>query len=345
MMMKASQRDGIPGRGSHRRLWTVVTACGLLLAVAILISLRYGSTTLSVRVLYDAIFHYTPSREQLILTTLRLPRVVVTVLVGANLGVAGALMQAITRNSLASPSVFGLNAGAAFAVVCMTMLLPGLSAAWRVYGAFAGALGTAVLVYALSHMIRWGKIELNMTLVGVTVQAFLAVGTQAMLIFNESKTEQLLFWLAGSVVGNRTYEASVLAIWSLPGLAAAAWLSRSVSVLGLGDELARGLGQRVRLLRGAALAVVVVLAGVSVSIAGPIGFVGLIVPHMARYILGLDYRRIIPASALLGALLLTLADIGSRWISFPGETPVGIVTALLGTPFFIYLARRRRTGQ
>ena len=344
-MNHAPQADARqPGGSGQRKLWPILLAGGALLAIVAVLSLVYGSTIYSLREVYAAFVEPASTKAQLILTTLRLPRMLVTVLIGANLGMAGALMQAMTRNPLASPSVFGLNAGAALAVVSMSLMLPGLSAAWRVYGAFAGALATAVLVYAVSHMIRWGKIELNMALIGVTAQTFLAVGTQGLLLFNESKTDMLLFWLAGSVIGNRWYEVSVLAGWSLIGLLGSLWLRRSLSVMGLGDELARGLGQRVKLLRVGVLITVVILAGVSVSIAGPIGFVGLIVPHMARYLVGLDYRRVIPVSGLLGALLLTLADVGSRMISYPGETPVGIVTALLGTPYFIYLARRKGVG-
>lgn len=344
---KAAHNEGIAHLNSRsgRRLWLSVALCSLLLVTVIVLSISIGSTFIPISSIYSALADYTPTRENLIIMNVRLPRTMVTVLIGANLGVAGAMMQAITRNPIASPSIFGINAGAAFAVVCMTMLIPGISPAWRVPGAFVGAFGAALLVFFLSLIIKWGKMDVKLVLIGVTVQTFLAVGTQSMLIFNESKAELLLFWLSGSVVGNHWQEVAVLAVWSGIGLIMGVALSRSLAILSLGDETARGLGQRVGLLRVAATTAVVILAGASVSIAGPIGFIGLIVPHIVRYLVGIDYRKVIVFSALLGALVLTLADVASRWINYPGETPVGIVTALLGTPFFIYLARRKGTRQ
>lgn len=341
-MIREESQPKLRSIGGRGKVTAVLGVGGLVLAAAFILSVWFGSSRLPLSTLHSALFDYGPTREQLILVKLRLPRTVATMLIGANLAVAGALMQALTRNPLASPGIFGINAGASFVIVLSLMRFPGMTANWRMAAAFAGALGTALLVYVVSQLIRWGKGELRMALTGVTVQAFLAVATQALLLFNEGKTETVMFWLTGSAAGLRWSSTSALIPWSLGGLAAALLLSRAVSVLSLGEEVARGLGQRIGLLRAAVLAVVVVLAGISVSVCGPIGFVGLMVPHIARALAGVQYRTVIPVSAVLGAALLTLADAGSRLISFPAETPVGIVTAILGGPFFIYLARRRR---
>ncbi|MBD2848290.1 iron ABC transporter permease [Paenibacillus sp. IB182496] len=326
------------------RRWSVgwlAAALAALLTGAMLLSLRYGTTHYSLSEIITGLFIDHSSREGLILSTVRLPRLAATVLIGASLGVAGALMQGVTRNPLASPSVFGVNAGAAFAVVLMIVLFPAVPVLWRVCGALIGAIGSVTLVFALSKIIRFGKPEVKMALIGVTMQTFLAVGTQALLLLNESKAEQAMYWLAGSVVGVRWPAIAILACWCAVGLALALGLSRSLAALSLGDEVAASLGQQVRRLRLMAVCAVVMLAGASVAVAGPIGFVGLMVPHIVRYMAGVHYRVVLPLSGLLGALLLTGADVCSRAISYPGETPVGIVTALIGTPYFIYLARRQ----
>nr|MDH3162968.1 iron ABC transporter permease [Bacillus licheniformis] len=202
----------------------------------------------------------------------------------------------------------------------------------------------ALIVYAVASVFSEHDRDISFALIGVVIQAILASMTQMLLIFHEESTETLLFWLSGSLAGSSWDKLHLLVPVSIAGLLTALALGRAASVMSLGDEVSHGLGQKVWLSRLLIAFTVVALAGVSVSAAGPIGFIGLMVPHMIRYLIGADYRAVIPYSALLGAVLLLFADILSRFVYFPYQTPVGVVTAMIGTPFFIYLARRRKKG-
>lgn len=323
--------------------WLGIWVAGLLLLLlGMYLSMSLGTNRMSLPTLWEGLFHFDGSREHVIIRTVRLPRLLVTLLVGASLAVAGALMQAVTRNPLASPSIFGINAGASTAVVLLTVWMPYLTARETVFAAFAGGAFTALIVYGMSSIFKSNHPEVNLALTGVAIQAMLSSLTQMLIIFNETQMDRILFWLAGSVASRKLEQAGTLLLWSVPALITAFCLGRSASVMSLGDELASGLGQRLRLTRGLIALVVIVLAGVSVAVAGPIGFIGLIVPHMVRYLIGNDYRKVLPLSALIGPVLLLSADLISRYVMYPFETPVGVITALVGTPYFIYLARKKR---
>lgn len=329
---------------SKRRLSPVILfGSGLALLLLLFCgSLMLGTSLFPLPTVWDYLFHYSALlKDHLLLHLLRMPRALATLLIGANLAVAGCIMQALTRNPLASPSLFGLNAGASFMVVLSIVLFPALGGLALAGASFAGGLLTVLLVLVMSAAVRGGHMEVRMALVGIVIQALLSSFTQGLLIFNEESAGRILFWLAGSVAGIKWEEVGLLIIFSLTGLICAQCLSRSLTLISVGDDIARGLGLRIWLLRVSGSSIVVILAGISVAVCGPIGFVGLIVPHIARYLMGNDYRLLIPFSALGGAILLTAADIVSRFISFPSETPVGIVTALIGAPYFVYLARRR----
>lgn len=314
----------------------------IVLLLLFLVSLLVGPTGYGLSLLREYVLDYSiTNKDHLILHLLRLPRAVAIMLIGANLAVAGCIMQALTRNPLASPSLFGLNAGASFAVVLSMVIFPGVGGLLLAGASFAGGLLAVLLVLSMSAATRGGQMELRMALVGIVIQAVLSSFTQGLLIFNEESSSRILFWLAGSAAGIKWQQVSLLALFSLGGLLGAVLISRSLSLMNLGDEIAKGLGQKVWLLRIGGSAIVIMLAGISVAVAGPIGFVGLIVPHISRYLLGNNYRVLIPFSAIAGGILLTAADIGSRFVNFPAETPVGIVTALVGAPYFVYLARRR----
>ncbi|MCM3785837.1 iron ABC transporter permease [Neobacillus mesonae] len=314
----------------------------VLLGMLFLGSLMIGPAFFALEVVGDYLFHYSEhDKNHLILHMLRMPRALAVLTVGASLAVAGCIMQAITRNPLASPGVFGVNSGASFMVILCMVLFPNLGG-WLLAGfSFAGGLLAVLMVLLMSALIKGGRAEVRMALIGIMIQAVLSSFTQGLLIFNEESAGKMIFWLAGSVIGVQWEELGLLIPVSIICLLIAFTLSRSLSLLSLGEEVAQGLGQRIWLLRISGSAVVIMLAGVSVAVCGPIGFVGLIVPHIARFLVGNDYRLVLPFSALLGGCLLTLADIASRFISFPAETPVGIVTALIGAPYFVYLAKRQ----
>ncbi|WP_069384183.1 FecCD family ABC transporter permease [Halomonas caseinilytica] len=315
----------------------------MLVAAAFAASVMLGTTEIAPPTFAQALMHYDPSRvAHIIIVTERLPRAVIAALVGASLAIAGALMQTMTRNPLASPGILGINAGAMFFVVIAVSLLPLHAPADYVWAALLGGLVAACLVMMLSRGRQGELSPLRVVLAGVAVTAMFVSFSQGLLIIDRQSFESVLYWLAGSVSGREL--SLVVPLLPLFGIALllCALLVRHANALLLGDDMAEGLGMRagtIKLLLGLA---VILLAGSSVALAGMIGFVGLIVPHMARGIFGVDHRWLLPACALLGASLLLLADVASRFLMAPQDVPVGVMTALIGTPFFIYLARRKQ---
>ena len=260
-------------------------------------------------------------------------------MVGAALAVAGALMQGVTRNPMADPGILGIETGAALGVVGAVFFLHINSLTVYALFAFAGAALTAAVVYALGSAGRGGSTPLKITIAGAAVTALLASLTTAMLIFNQRTLEEVRFWLAGSVAGRDLTMVAQAAPYILAGLLLALLLGRQITTLTLGDDIAKGLGQRTGWVKGLTALAVVLLAGGAVAVAGPIGFIGLVIPHVVRFFVGVDYRWILPYGALAGAIFLVIADVAARLVLRPIELPVGIMTALIGGPFFIYLVR------
>nr|WP_226579908.1 iron ABC transporter permease [Halobacillus litoralis] len=310
-----------------------------LLVVSIVASLSIGAYAIPFTEVLSLLFNPDHSKEASIIHTIRLPRALVGVVVGACLAMAGGIMQAITNNPLASPQIFGVNAGASLMVVIGVVLLPGLGSDILIYFAFLGAAAGGGIVYYLAST-GGGMTPVKLALAGITVHLFLSSLIQGIVLFHETSTEDVLFWLAGGIDGRNWSDFSLLLPWALAGFLGALLLGKSLTILGLGDEVAQGLGQSIGWIRGSSALVVILLAGISVAVAGPIGFIGLIIPNIVRKIIGSDYRVILPVAGLFGAVLLTISDVLSRFIAFPGESPVGIVTALIGAPFFLYLASK-----
>jgi iron complex transport system permease protein len=262
-------------------------------------------------------------------------------MVGAALAVAGAIMQAVTNNPLASPGLLGINAGAAFAVVMAIILFAPASSASYAWYAFAGAAAAAVIVYAVGSVGPAGATPLKLALAGAVFATFVTSIITAALIFDQGTLDDIRLWSTGSLVGQTLPGVAAVAPYIVVGLAASLVSCRQIMTLSLGAELARAVGQSLRLWRAVAAVIVVLLAGSAVALAGPVGFVGLVVPHVARLVVGVDYRWIIPFSALGGAALVVLADTVVR-SAMPGhDLPVGVTMAIIGAPFFIYLARYR----
>ncbi len=310
-----------------------------LLLVCLALSITLGAADISVRTVYAALFQFDESFDHLIIRTVRLPRVLAGAIVGAALAVAGAIMQGLTRNPLASPSILGVNAGASFAVVLAVLILGSPPLSTYALFAFIGAAGAAAFVYTLGSAGRGGATPLKLTLAGAVFTAFISSFTTAILIMDQNTLDQVRFWTAGSLAGREMPLLLRTSPYIFVGLVGALLLGRQITTLSLGDDVATGLGQKTGWLKILAAVMVVLLAGGAVALAGPIGFVGLVVPHVTRFLVGVDYRWILPYSALLGAVLITLADIGARVIIQPQELPVGVMMALVGAPFFIYLAR------
>ena len=327
----------------HRsHLLSGLLAALLLLLVSLLVSITLGAAEIEADTVFRALLQSDATEfEHLIIREVRLPRVLAGLLAGIALAVAGAIMQALTRNPLADSGILGINAGAAFSVVVALILLRIVSLA--VY-ALAGMLGAALagaLVYALGSAGRGGPTPLRLTLAGVIVTAFLSALTTLILISDRETLEQIRFWTAGSLAGRDWPLLRHIAPIILLGTVGALMLGRQITTISLGDDVAKGLGQNTVAVKAIAALIVVVLAGGAVGLAGPIGFVGLVAPHIARFLVGADYRWIIPFSGLLGAVMVVVADVAARIVLRPQELPVGVLMALIGAPFFIYLARWR----
>lgn len=317
-------------------------ACAGLLALALLLSIAFGAADIGPADVWAALFAFdSESTNHLIIRTLRLPRALVAALAGAALGVAGALMQGLTRNPLADPGILGIEAGAALGVVgAVTFLKIGTLALYALF-AFAGAALTAVAVYALGTLGRGGPTPLKITIAGAALTALITSLTTALLILNQRTLEEVRFWLAGSVAGRDLGLLMQAAPYLLAGLALALALGRQITTIALGEEIARGLGQRTGRVKLLTAVATVLLAGGAVAVAGPIGFVGLVIPHAVRLIAGEDYRWILPYTALVGAIFLIMSDVAARMVLRPIELPVGVMTALIGGPCFVYLVRWR----
>ncbi|MEX0272210.1 FecCD family ABC transporter permease [Leptolyngbyaceae cyanobacterium UHCC 1019] len=313
----------------------------ILLSICLIYSVTLGARDIPLRVILESFTTFDNSYDHLVIQTLRLPRSLIAIAVGAALAVSGALMQGLTRNPLAETGILGIEAGGALAVVG-TLFVFG-SASTSVYAgmAFLGAGVAAVTVYLLGSLGRGGATPLNLTVAGAAMTAFISSITTAILIVSQRTLEEIRFWLAGSLAG-RDFDLflQVLPFWGV-GLVLALLLSRQITTLSLGEDVATSLGQQTLRIKLLTAISVVLLAGSSVAIAGPIGFIGLVVPHAVRFFIKTDYRWILPYSALLGAILLLVSDIAARVLLKPQELPVGVMTALVGAPVFVYLAKSK----
>lgn len=329
--------------GNIRERYRVITLVGCLALVVLLAlcSLTVGPVFIPPAQVVSALFHPDAMNvSHSIVTSTRLTRTAISVVVGGSLAVAGALMQALTRNPLASPGLFGVNAGAMFFLIVCAALLPSASPQFGQWSAFVGAALAGGLVW-LTGTIGQGRLNpLRMVLAGAAITAMFAAFSQAILVVSQEGLDTVLFWLAGSVAGRDLTMVQPLLAGCLMALAATLLLAGQVNVLGAGEAIARGLGQRTGRIRLMMCILVVVLAGSAVAMAGNIGFIGLVVPHIARRLFPVDQRWRLPGCALLGAALLLLADILARIVILPQEVPVGVMTALLGAPCFLYLLRR-----
>jgi iron complex transport system permease protein len=316
-------------------LATLLLCLGLFLVVGI--SLSLGAVPMTANQLWLALIGQGDELYQTILWDLRLPRTLAAVLVGAALGMSGSLLQGMLRNSLASPFLLGISAGAGLAAVAMLSL--GVISTWVPLGAWVGGLLTTLIVYFLARQKNGISVE-RLILGGVAVSSlFGAIQSVLLLMAEDGQIQAALNWLIGSLNGRGWNQVTVSGSYIFVALVCGCLLARSVNLLNLGDELAVGLGvsvMRSRILIGS---VATLLAAGAVSIGGLIGFVGLIVPHGIRLMVGTDYRAVLPLSAVGGALVLSFADLLSRLGAV--ELPVGAVTALLGSPLFIYLLYRR----
>lgn len=338
-----------PGTGVLASGWArglgLVVALGVLVVIAFA-SIGFGSKAIPLGSVWEAFWSYDSGvNDHLIVRSLRVPRTVLGLAVGAALAVAGAVMQGVTRNPLADPGILGIEAGASLAVVIGIYTFGLGSLTGYVWFAFVGAGVASVVVYGLGSMGRGGATPVKLALAGAAVASLLGSFTSAILLLDVETLDQFRFWAVGSLAGRNGTIARQVLPFLFVGFVLAAGAARQLNVLSLGDDVARSLGQRVQLARVVSALAVILLVGGATAACGPIAFIGLTIPHVARAICGPDYRWILPWSMVLGPVLLLGADVIGRVVVRPGELQVGIITAAIGAPFFIALVRRRKLAE
>lgn len=316
----------------------------LLIAVLIILNILIGLEKVTIADIYEAIIKSDKSKLDLIITTIRLPRAILGALVGGAFGVAGLIMQGITRNPLASPQVLGVNAGAALVVVISIAFFPSIPRENHFIFGFLGAIISGTIVYIIGS--RKGFSSVKITLAGMAVHMFLSSITQWIILLNENSTDILLFWLSGAIHQGQWKEVYSIIPWVLIGICLCIYISPGMDDLQLGNEVAKSLGQNVVKIKVIGAVAVIILSGASISLVGPIAFIGLVTPHIVNVFSGHRYINKIILSAIYGGVILSLSDIISKILRFPYETPVGIVTAFMGAIFYLVLAKikvRRKT--
>ena len=304
---------------------------------AMVASLTLGSVDISFSTIVHTLLGNVQTTDEMVIWNIRFPRNIVGALVGANLAVSGAILQAVMKNPLADPGIVGVSSGAGLAGVIMLIFMPEASILLTPV-AFVGAMLSAAAVYALAW--KNGIRPTRIILAGVAVSAFLGSGISALLVFYSDKVQGALLWMVGGLSARSWPQVETLFPYTILGLGLALAGCKALTILSLGDETARGLGVPVERVRFSMTAVAALLAAGAVSVAGLIGFVGLVVPHIVRLIIGTDYKYVIPGSAILGAGVLVFCDTLGRVAFSPIEIPAGIIMAFLGAPFFLYLLRR-----
>lgn len=320
----------------------VILACLVILLLAMAASVLFGLHNFPVSTAIHAYTSFDGSNDHLIIQHTRVPRAITAAFVGGSLAVAGALLQALTRNPLASPSIFGINSGAALMIVLALYLFGSVfSFTELMWIGFVGAGLTAMFVYTLGAAGRGGMSPVKVTLAGAAVAAFASSLTSLLMLIDNVTLEEALYWLVGSVSGRDLRHALMIIPYLLCGWVLAGMLAGSLNIMTLGDDVAKSLGQKTVWVKSMIVVTVVLLAGGSVALTGPIGFVGIMIPHICRYLVGMDHRWLIPYCIVLGATFLVLADLLSRFLLMPEEVPVGVATAVIGVPFVIAIVRRK----
>jgi iron complex transport system permease protein len=325
---------------SNKSKSTVLIVLIILLIVSFIGSLLLGYIKTSYADLLNAYRNYDNSMEHIILKTARMPRALTALFIGASLSLSGVLMQTLTKNPMASPGLLGVNSGASFFMVFAYSFFPSLSQNYIILFSFIGAAMAVILVYALAGGIRGAINTFDLTLAGAAISAFFISLTQVVLYKDQKTMEEVLYWLTGSVEGRSIDALKMVIPYMIISWIVCFLISGKLNIFSLGEEIAKGLGLNIELIKLQILLLVVILAGASVAVAGPISLVGLLIPHLTRALVGTEFKWVIPFSLVLGSIFLLLADIGSRFIVYPKDIPVGAVTAIIGAPFFIYIARK-----
>ena len=307
-------------------------------AMLLLIDILIGMSDIGIKEIIDSIINYSGSKQDLIIRTVRLPRVLLCILIGASMAISGLIMQNLTRNPLASPQILGINSGATLSVVVIMVFFPLLGYKAKILGAFLGAGVIGLFVHVIGTVKNLSPLKI--TLVGISIQLFLSSITKSIMLFNESKTSDLVFWMIGGVHHAQFIHIMAILPWFILSIILTILISNSMDTLKMGDSVAISLGENVTLTKTVATIVVILLSSSSVAIAGPISFIGLITPHIISKLGGRNFRQNFILCGIYGANLLLLSDIISKLLKYPYESPVGTVTSFIGAVFYIFLANK-----
>ncbi len=343
----SSQRfSTVPAKtfGTRRRLlW--LTALVLVLGVVALVSLAIGARSIAPGTVLDALFHFDPANGDHAVVHSRVVRTVAGLIVGLSLGLAGTSMQGVARNPLADPGILGINAGASLAVVAGIFFLGAASVSSYLWFAFAGSAVAAVVVYAVASLGRSGATPVKLALAGAAIAAGMGSLMSAMLVTSQDSLELFRRWQVGALAGKSWDSVVAVLPFVAVGVVILLCTGRLLNMLALGDDMARGLGHRPGLGRAISAVGIVLLCGSATALAGPIGFIGLVVPHLLRGLVGPDYRWLLPLSLLGAPAILLAADVVGRVVLLPSEVPAGILAALIGAPVFIAVVRRGKQAE
>lgn len=317
----------------------------IVIVAVMLLSILYGAKEIDARTIWEALIHFDAGNvnHQIVMHS-RLPRAVGALLIGAFLAISGAIMQGMTRNYLASPSIMGVSDGSAFAITLCMVMMPQSSSLDMIAASLIGSVLAVAMVLALSRLLPNGMSPVGMAIIGTVTGTFLSSVSAAIASFFQI-SQSVSFWYNARLHQLEPGLIKLAIPFAVVGIVLAMLLAHSITILSLGEEISAGLGQKTALIKVLATACVVLLTGISVALAGKIGFVGLMIPHVTRFLVGLDYRWIIPCAGVLGGIFLALSDVISRFLNYPFETPIGVVTALFGVPFFLYLVYKRGGGK
>ncbi|MFJ3122992.1 FecCD family ABC transporter permease [Streptomyces sp. NPDC086993] len=326
-------------RRSRRALATAAAVAALL--VAVLLSLAVGARSIPPSEVFDVLLHGGHSDNAEVIRNMRVPRTLIGLMVGAALAIAGTVLQGITRNPIADPGILGISQGASVGVVLAIAFAGVHSLTGYVWFGFAGAAIASVAVYAIASSGRGGATPVKLALGGAAINALLVSVVSAVLTTKASALDEFRFWQVGSLGGREAVVAGQIWPFLLVGVVLVLFVARGLDALALGEDVAKGLGQNIATVRIVGGIGATVLTGVGVAAAGPIAFIGLAVPHIARAVVGSDHRWVLPMAALIGPVMLLVSDVIGRIVFPPSEVPAGVMTALIGVPFLVALVRRK----
>lgn len=326
----------------YSRTYKILGICiGLiLLFLLILANIIWGANPISLQTMMESFTQFNGSNDHIVIKDVRFPRAIIAAVVGISLGIAGVLLQSLTKNPLADLGLFGVNSGASFAVVCAIFFFSITSLTSLMWFAFLGAAISGLIVYVLGSTGRQGPSPTHLVLAGAAMTALFSSAIQSILNLNERTLDEIIFWLAGSLANRNLSMLVDLSPFLFVAWIGAFLLAKPINTYLLGEEVAKGLGQQTVFVKLATGIVIILLSGSTVAIVGPVGLVGLLTPHIAKYFVGIHIQWLIIYSAILGGCLLLLADLAAKLIAIPSEIPIGVMTALLGVPFFVLIARK-----